>query len=165
MIPTRLADLYLAVVAELPKVHGRHRNKALAAARRVRAVELKTAGYTYAEVADELGCTSRGTAYNIVAKALREQTAEAVTDLRDLENARLDALQLALWVAAMTGDQCRCCRREDRAGTGSPERSAACEDRLREGPRRHREHWWCLKQRDPPMPHGLGRKHGQSGLP
>src|SRR5450631_4220206 len=99
-------------------VHGRHRNKALAAARRVRAVELKTAGYTYAQVADELGYTSRGTAYNIVAKALREQTAEAVTDLRDLENARLDALQLALWVAAMTGDQCRCCRREDRAGTG-----------------------------------------------
>ena len=71
-----------AAVAELPKVQGRHRNKALAAARRVRAVELKTAGYTYAQVADELGYTSRGTAYNIVAKALRDQTAEAVTDLR-----------------------------------------------------------------------------------
>ena len=40
----------------------------------------------------------------LVAKALREQTAEAVADLRDLENARLDALQLALWDAAMTGD-------------------------------------------------------------
>ena len=70
----------------------------------MRAVELKTAGYTYAQVADELGYFSRGTAYNIVAKALREQTAEAVADLRDLENARLDALQLALWDAAMTGD-------------------------------------------------------------
>jgi hypothetical protein len=55
-------------------------------------------------VASELGCTSRGTAYNIVAKALRDQTAETVTDLRELENARLDALQLALWDAAMTGD-------------------------------------------------------------
>jgi hypothetical protein len=32
----------------------------------------------------------------------REQTTEAVTSLRDLENARLDALQLALWEAAMT---------------------------------------------------------------
>jgi hypothetical protein len=32
----------------------------------------------------------------------REQTTEAVTSLRDLENARLDALQLALWDAAMT---------------------------------------------------------------
>jgi hypothetical protein len=48
-------------------VHGRHRNKALAAARRVRAVELKAAGYTYSQVANELGYTSRGTAYNIVA--------------------------------------------------------------------------------------------------
>jgi uncharacterized protein YbjT (DUF2867 family) len=40
----------------------------------------------------------------VVARALREQTAEAVADLRDLENARLDALQVALWDAAMTGD-------------------------------------------------------------
>lgn len=31
-------------------------------------------------------------------------TAEAVADLRDLENARLNALQHALWDAAMTGD-------------------------------------------------------------
>jgi len=70
----------------------------------VRAVELKTSGCTYAQVADELGYSSRGTAYNIVAKALREQTAEAVADLRDLENARLDALQVGLWDAAMTGN-------------------------------------------------------------
>jgi orotate phosphoribosyltransferase-like protein len=67
-------------------------------------VELKTAGYTYAQVAEELGYSSRGTAYNVVGKALREQTSGAVADLRDLENARLDALQLALWDAAMTGD-------------------------------------------------------------
>jgi orotate phosphoribosyltransferase-like protein len=93
-----------AALAELPRVHGRHRDRALAAARRVKAVELKTAGLTYAQVAQELGYTSRGTAYNVVTKALREQTVAAVTDLRDLENARLDALQLALWDAAMTGD-------------------------------------------------------------
>ena len=90
-------------VAELPKVHGGHRNKALAAARRARAVELLTSGCTYQEVADALGYSSRGTAYNVVAKALREQTTEAVADLRTLENARLDALQHALWDAAMTG--------------------------------------------------------------
>jgi hypothetical protein len=93
-----------AVLAELPRVNGRHRNLALASARRVRAVELKAAGFTYAQVANQLGYTSRGTAFNVVAKALREQTAEAVSDLRDLENARLDALQAALWDAAMTGD-------------------------------------------------------------
>src|SRR5450631_2254841 len=77
-----------AALSELPRVHGRHRNLALAAARRVKAVQLKAAGYTSAQVA----------------KALREQTAEAVTDIRELENSRLDALQLALWDAAMTGD-------------------------------------------------------------
>ena len=93
-----------AALAELPRVHGRHRDRALAAARRVKAVELKTAGLTYAQVAQELGYTSRGTAYNVVTKALREQTAEAVGDLRSFENARLDALQQALWDAAMTGD-------------------------------------------------------------
>ena len=70
----------------------------------MRAVELKTAGYTYAQVANELGYTSRGTAYNVVAKALRDQTATAVSGLRDLENTRLDALQLTLWDAAITGN-------------------------------------------------------------
>jgi hypothetical protein len=55
-------------------------------------------------VANELGYARRGTAYNIVTKALREQTAEAVADLRDLENARLDSLQVALWDAAIDGD-------------------------------------------------------------
>ena len=89
---------------ELPRVNGRHRDRALAAARRTKAVQLKTAGLTYEEVARELGYTSKGTAFNVVAKALREQTAEAVTNLRDLENTRLDALQAALWDAAMTGD-------------------------------------------------------------
>ena len=70
----------------------------------MKAVELKTAGLTYAQVAQELGYSSRGTAYNVVTKALRNQTVAAVTDLRDLENARLDALQLTLWDAAMIED-------------------------------------------------------------
>jgi orotate phosphoribosyltransferase-like protein len=70
----------------------------------VRAVELLASGCTYQQIAEELGYTSRGTAHNVVAKALREQTTEAVGSLRGLENARLDALQLALWDAAMTGD-------------------------------------------------------------
>jgi hypothetical protein len=94
----------MSMIAELPRVNGRHRDRALAAARRLKAVELKTSGLTYAQVATELGYTSRGTAYNIVTKALKVQTAEAVGSLRGLENARLDALQQALWDAAMSGD-------------------------------------------------------------
>jgi len=93
-----------ADLVEFPNVHGRHRNLGLAAVRRARAVELLGSGCTYQQVADTLGYTSRGTAHNVVAKALREQSAEAVGSLRGLENARLDALQHALWDAAMTGD-------------------------------------------------------------
>jgi len=63
-----------AALAELPRVNGRHRNLGLAAIRRVKAVQLLASGCTYQQVADELGYTSRGTAYSVVAKALRELT-------------------------------------------------------------------------------------------
>src|SRR5450759_646626 len=111
-----------AAIAELPRVHGRHRNRALAAARRVRAVELKTAGYTYAQVAQELGYTSRGTAYNVVTKALREQTAEAVADLRDLgERPSGRPAVGSVGCRNDRGHQGRCSRRAHREGTGAPE--------------------------------------------
>jgi len=91
-------------LAELPPVHGQHRNRALAAARRAKAVELRTAGLTYDQIAMELGYANRGTVYSVVAEALRAQTLEAVGELRDLEVARLDSLQVAMWQKAMDGD-------------------------------------------------------------
>ena len=93
-----------AAVAELPKVRGQHRNRALAAARRARAVELRTAGLTYDQIAMELGYANRGTVYHVVAEALKAQTAEAVGELRSLEIERLDHLQVAVWRKAMDGD-------------------------------------------------------------
>lgn len=53
-----------AAVANLPRVNGRNRNRALAAAHRVRAVELGTAGYTYDQIAAKLGYASTGTVYH-----------------------------------------------------------------------------------------------------
>ncbi|USQ75345.1 helix-turn-helix domain-containing protein [Ornithinimicrobium cryptoxanthini] len=88
----------------LPRVNGRHRNRALAAARRARAVRLRTQGMTYQQIADELGYTHRASVYQVVKRALDTHNAEAVRQLRDLENARLDALQVALWDAAMAGN-------------------------------------------------------------
>jgi len=89
---------------ELPPVRGQHRNRALAAARRARAVELRTTGLTYGQIAMELGYANRGTVYHVVSEALKAQTAEAVGELRSLEVERLDSLQLAMWRKAMDGD-------------------------------------------------------------
>ena len=91
-------------LTELPPVHGQHRNRALAAARRARAVELRTTGLTYDQIASELGYANRGTVYHVVSEALKAQTAEAVNGLRSLEVERLDNLQLAVWQKAMDGD-------------------------------------------------------------
>ncbi len=57
-----------AQVAEavLPRVSGRHRDRALASARKCRAIQLKLQGLTYQQIADELGYTSRGTVYKII---------------------------------------------------------------------------------------------------
>lgn len=88
----------------MPRVDGRHRNRALASARRARAVELRTHGWTYQAIATELGYANRGTVHAIVRQALSNQEAENVTSLRDLEVARLDALQASIWAEAMAGD-------------------------------------------------------------
>jgi hypothetical protein len=93
-----------AALAQLPRVHGQHRNRALGAARRARAVELRTQGWTYEQIAVELGYANRGTVYHVVSEALRAHTAEAVNELRSLEVERLDSLQLAVWQKAMDGD-------------------------------------------------------------
>ena len=90
-----------------PRINGvesPHRNRALAAARRARAVELRTAGLTYDQIAIELGYANRGTVYRVVAEALKAQTLDAVEELRGLEVQRLDSLQLAMWQKAMEGD-------------------------------------------------------------
>lgn len=94
----------MTAVAELPRVSGPHRNRALAAARHARAVELAAAGRTYEQIAGELGYANRGTVHRIVAQALRRETTEAVGELRRLEVDRLDALQQSLWESALRGD-------------------------------------------------------------
>ena len=91
-------------LTELPPVNGQHRNRALAAARRAKAVQLRTQGLTYDQMAGELGYANRGTVYRVVAEALKAQTLDAVGELRSLEVERLDRLQSAIWQKAMDGD-------------------------------------------------------------
>ena len=94
----------MSTAASLPPVAGRHRNHALAAARRPRAVQLRTQGWTYEAIARQLGYASRATVFAIVRKALDAHEAEEVARHRSLERARLDRLQASLWGRAMTGD-------------------------------------------------------------
>ncbi|MGO4600088.1 hypothetical protein [Terrabacter sp. 2RAF25] len=94
----------MSPTAALPPVRGRHRNRALAAARRARAVELRTQGWTYQAIADELGYAGRAPVWRLVQSALQSRTAEAVDGLRQQEFTRLEALLAAYWDAATTGD-------------------------------------------------------------
>jgi hypothetical protein len=90
-------------VAELPRVTGRHRNKALAQERRTKAVELAVAGHSYQAIADQMGYANRGTVYRIVQEALKAHQATSIDEVRELEATRLDALQAAFWPDAMSG--------------------------------------------------------------
>jgi len=90
--------------AVLPRVSGRHRDRALASARKCRAIQLKLQSLTYQQIADELGYTSRGTVYKIIKTAQVAQLTGAVEEHLDIEVSRLNALQAAVWPAAMAGD-------------------------------------------------------------
>ena len=51
-----------------------------------------------------MGYANRGTVHHIVHDALARHRKEAVEDHQQLELARLDALQVALWDRALAGD-------------------------------------------------------------
>lgn len=78
--------------------------RARAAWRRGRALELAAEGRPWDDIAREVGYSTRGAAHNSVMRALHARTIEAVDDHRQLEVARLDAFQAALWDRAVAGD-------------------------------------------------------------
>jgi hypothetical protein len=75
----------------------------LATWRRTKAIELALAGYSYDDIAIEVGYANRGTAWHVVMDAPRRETTEAVEHYREVELARLDSLQAAHWRAATSG--------------------------------------------------------------
>ena len=85
----------MAVTAS-PKAQSLHRE--------ARAVELLMAGRDYDHIAAELGYSSRSGAWRAVQRALRKRREEIAGEYLTLELDRLDALQAALWDAAMNGD-------------------------------------------------------------
>lgn len=79
-------------------------SKAIAEWRKARSVELVLQGYSYDQVAAEVGYANRGTAWRTVTKALGERTELAARELRELETARLDYLQSKLVDGIEAGD-------------------------------------------------------------
>jgi hypothetical protein len=64
--------------------------------REARAVELKTAGKTYDEIAAEIGYTNRSAARKAVVRALERRPVESVGEMRSIEGSRLDLLTAAV---------------------------------------------------------------------
>jgi len=69
------------------------------------AVQLRSLGHTYDEIAQQLGLATRGSAWKVVQRALTRIPAESVEEMRLLEGARLDAMTAAIWPTAVTGDE------------------------------------------------------------
>ena len=73
---------------------------------RLKALQLRKAGLSYATIGTQLHCTKQN-AYRLVKSALdnlRTHCAEATETLRQLELERLDALLMGLWTPASRGD-------------------------------------------------------------
>jgi hypothetical protein len=69
---------------------------ARATARRAQAVRDRLGGLSYVEIAERHGYADKSAARNVVMRALDRVEARAVDELRDVENARLDLIQLSL---------------------------------------------------------------------
>lgn len=69
-----------------------------------RAVELAISGASLDQIAQEVGYADKSGAWKAIRRTLDRQEAAAVTELRALENARLDRLQSAWWDKALGGD-------------------------------------------------------------
>jgi hypothetical protein len=79
-------------------------DSATAKFREARAVELKTVGGTYQQIADELGYKSRSGAWHAVNRALAKRTSAAVDAYRARSLVDLELLESKAWGAAMRGD-------------------------------------------------------------
>lgn len=73
--------------------------------RQAQAVELRKAGCTFQQIADQLGYAGHQGAYKAVMAALRKTLQEPSDELRTMELERLDAMLNALWPQIMARNQ------------------------------------------------------------
>lgn len=79
------------------------RRQAAARERMRQALEMRKAGVTYQQIADQLGYQHRQGAHKAVRAALKDITSEPAREVRELELARLDAALLAIWPQVKQG--------------------------------------------------------------
>ncbi|WP_280508828.1 hypothetical protein [Nocardia cyriacigeorgica] len=72
--------------------------------RQLEALRLRLAGASYEVIADRLGYADKSGPFRAVQAVLNRQESHAAEELRAIEDARLDALLLAHWSAALRGD-------------------------------------------------------------
>jgi hypothetical protein len=77
---------------------------ALVSEREHQAVQLALAGATFDQIAQQVGYANRSAAWKAVQRALARVEAHDVGSLREVEGARLDRLQVAVWPAALRGE-------------------------------------------------------------
>ncbi|MFK5645104.1 hypothetical protein ACI3ET_01130 [Ornithinimicrobium sp. LYQ121] len=88
----------------LPPVQGRHRNHALAVARRMTAARMVVSGCTYQEVADRLGYQNRGTVHRLVQPVLAQIRPTGFDEAFQLHYERLESLFQPHYARALAGD-------------------------------------------------------------
>src|SRR5215211_2508674 len=72
-------------------------------ARRVEALSLKLAGISTAQIAERMGIKP-DTVRKLINRTLQTAENRAVEEMRELENARLDRAQAAIWSQVLAGD-------------------------------------------------------------
>lgn len=78
--------------------------RATAAEKRKQALDLRRAGWSFEDIAEEVGYTNKGSAYRAVKQAIADITRESANELLELELARLDDLMAGAYEAARNGD-------------------------------------------------------------
>lgn len=77
---------------------------ATAAEKRKKALDLRRAGWSYQDIADEVGYANKGSAHRAVKQGIAAITRESATELLELELERLDDMFAGLYEAARQGD-------------------------------------------------------------
>lgn len=69
-----------------------------------KALELRKAGATHDQIAEQLGVANRSVAWKLVRSAIVEIVREPAEEVLQIELARLDAMLLGCWTKAKSGD-------------------------------------------------------------